>query len=319
MEATITGEDDIAVGLSVIDNNGEEHLIEMEMDGEIYHHNQDAYADDPDKRSSEGKKHVGHAARYAKYHVYRERGYDTFDVSENPDRLLQTAIIVGALSREEFEEYFGDLYQQLKSHGTDQDPVVDVMDEVREDAFFVYAKEIYLGLDDSEIAELATSLTDADARAYLQAAASLLDDASAGSPELIEEFADLAAEHGIDPFHGVDEPGQWIRAAPTLYPKWRIGTQLHEDPDQLPDIDGDPDCRLEIVPYDPDSIEALQEYVVQHIKCQIRDCFVGMGIVPPEPFRVQGPGTDFYTMQFQHYDFYQPYHDPDADIDWESV
>ncbi|WP_459987435.1 hypothetical protein [Natrinema sp. JCM 9743] len=302
------------------DHTGIEHDITIEKEtGDIPYHDQDGYADDPDERSPEGMKHVGQAQQYAKYYVYRERGYDTLDVDKNPDRLLHAAIIVAALSTNAFEDHFGDLYRQLKSHNTDQEPVVHVEDDVREDTFFVYAKEIYLGLEDEELAELATSLTDEDVIAYLQDAAELLESEPTGSVGLLEKFPSLAEEYDLEGFIDETDPEQWIRATPTVYPRWRIGKGIHQDPDQLPDIDDDPDCRLEIVPYDPDSIEDLQEYVVQHIKCQIRDCFVHMGMVPPEPFHVQGPGADINTMQFQRYDFLQPYHDPDADIDWESV
>ena len=319
MNANITGKNDERVGLYVDDNNDVEHWIEMEFDGEIKYHEQDAYADDPDKRSPEGKKHVGQTKQYAKYQVYRERGYDTLDVSENPDRLLQTAMVIGSLSTAAFEAHFGDLYQQLKSEYTDQPPVVDVEDEIREGTFMVYAKEIVLGLDDTELAELATALSADDVEAYLTEAASLLDDESTGSAGLLEEFADLTAKYDLDEHATIEDPAQWLQATPTVYPKWRIGTQIHQDPEQLPDLDVEPDCRLEIVPYNPDSLEDLQEYIVQHLKCQIRDCFVAIGVIPPEPFQVQGPGTDFYTMQYQHYDFLQPYHDPEADIDWDAI
>ncbi|QCW01824.1 hypothetical protein [Natrinema pallidum] len=323
MEATITGEDDIAVGLSVIDNNEEEHLIEMEMDGEIYHHNQDAYADHPDNRSPEGRKHVGQAARYAKYYVYRERGYNTLassDSLQDPNRLITTAMVIHSLSADAFEHHFGDLYRQLKSHAGAGEPVVHVKDAVMEDAFMVYAKEIYLGLEDTDLAEVIETLSTEDATDYLRDAVTLLEDEETGAAGVLDQLAPLAAEYGLeDDLSETLEPEQCLDATPTVYPKWRIGTQIHEDPDQLPDIDREPDCCLDIVPYDPDSIEDLQEYIIQHITCQVRDCFVSIGVTPPEPFRVQGPGQDFITMQYQHFDYLQPYHDPDAEIDWENV
>ena len=179
MKAVITGSSE-RIGVKVQDNNSVDHGIEMDFDGEIKYHQQDAYADDPDERSPENKKHFGQARDYARYYAYRERGYDTLDVSENPDRLLQTAMVIGSLSTAAFEEHFGDLYQQLKSEYTDQSPVVDVEDEIREGTFMVYAKEVVLGLDDAELSELATALSEDDVQAYLTEAASLLDEESTG-------------------------------------------------------------------------------------------------------------------------------------------
>jgi hypothetical protein len=321
MEASIPTEDEQYIGADVVDNQGVTHeLTLVKSTGEIEYHSQDGYADDPDERSPEGKKHVGQASRYAKYHVYRERGYETFDASENPDRLLNTAIVLDTLSPAAFEEHFGDLYQQLKSHYTDQEPAVHVEPEVREDAFMIYAKEIYLGLDDTDLADLTDTVATEEMEAYVHDVGTLLDDSPAGSAGVIDQLDELAAKHGLDDL--TDEtpaPEQWLAATPTIYPRWRIGTEIHQDPEQMPEIDGKPDCRLEIVPYDPDSIEDLQEYVIQHIKCQIRDTFVRMGVTPPEPFQVQGPGLDLVTMMYQHYESLQPYHDPEATIDWGAV
>ena len=57
MDAAIEGEDGEYVKIYVTDNSGTEHDITVEMNsGDIAYHNQDSYADDPDKRSPEGKK-----------------------------------------------------------------------------------------------------------------------------------------------------------------------------------------------------------------------------------------------------------------------
>lgn len=318
MDGKITGESEVRVGLHVTDNNGKKHEIEMEFDGEIKHHEQ-VYANATHGRTPEEDKHVGHARGYAQYYVYRERGYDTLDESRNPDRLMSTAAVVAALSSDEFEDHFGDLYQQLRSHGGHAEPVVGVMDAVKEDSFFVYAKEIYLG-DEGEMWSQLESASLEQVEGYLETVGERLSEESLGIAGLIDELPEIAAEHGLDDVSvpSVD-PTQLIEATPPPYPRWRIGTQIHEDHEQKPDLDRKADCRLEIVPYVPDSLEAFQQYVLHHIKCQIRDCFTTIGVVPPEPFRVQGPGLDLVTMQYQHYPALQPYHDPDADIDWENV
>jgi hypothetical protein len=67
-------------------------------------------------------------------------------------------------------------------------------------------------------------------------------------------------------------------------------------------------------PVEPGSLTDFQRQLVHHLKCQIRDCYVGMGIAPPEPVRVPGPGLYNFLARYQSLDLYQPYHDPDARI-----
>ncbi|WP_239524460.1 hypothetical protein [Halogeometricum borinquense] len=83
MDAIITGESE-RIGLSVIDNNDVEHLIEMNESGEIKYHDQDGYPDDPCERARAENIHVNQARRFAKYWVYRKRGYDTASSAVRP-------------------------------------------------------------------------------------------------------------------------------------------------------------------------------------------------------------------------------------------
>lgn len=84
-----------------------------------------------------------------------------------------------------------------------------------------------------------------------------------------------------------------------------------------PEIDREPDARVELSPFQPGSVADLQDQVVTNLLCQVRDCYLTMGVAPPEPVRIQGPGTFQRSTWFQHYDVYQRYHDTAADIDWE--
>ena len=147
MKAVITGENDERVGINLLDNSDVEHVIEMEFDGTIKYHQQDGYPDDPDERTEAGNEHVNQARRFARYWVYRKRGYDTLKPVQNPDRIAQAAVVLQLLSVDAVERFFGELYQQFRAASTDGDRPITLPDGVghRE---AVYQQDIYLGLDD---------------------------------------------------------------------------------------------------------------------------------------------------------------------------
>ncbi|WP_204365908.1 hypothetical protein [Halobiforma nitratireducens] len=110
----ITGETDDLLGLSVIDNNGVEHVVDIrKSNGEITAHNQDGYPDNTANRTPENNEHVLQARRYAQWHVYEERGYDTLRWDENLPRIKAVGEAIEGLSPDEFEEYFGAFYEAV--------------------------------------------------------------------------------------------------------------------------------------------------------------------------------------------------------------
>lgn len=320
MKAKTTAQDDQYIGVDVTDRNGVVHDFTIEKTtGEIEYQSQDGYPDDPNLRTDEEKIAIQQAANFARYHVYRERGHETIDRHRNPDRLALAALIVESLSTEAFEEYFGDLYQQLESEYTDQEPVVEVHEALQDDdAFMLYAKELYLGFDDGMLEELVGAQSADAVDAYLEDIAQLTADAQAGTAGVFDDLDTLIEEHDVGTDTATDAAA-WVDAVSGVHVQWRVGEDLHREENDSPDLDRGPDAIVEIIPHEPDSIESFQAYVVQHLKCQIRDQLVEMGITPPEPFQVQGPGADISTMIQQHYDGLQHYHDPDATIDWEAV
>lgn len=309
MKCKIVGEDDSTIGVTVWDNEVVEHRIGMEFDGEIYAHNQDGYPDHPDDRTDPERKAVMQAREFARYHVYRERGYETLPPNENPDRLTLATLVVANLSTEAFERHFGDLYQQLKSCSTDQEPVVDLPEGLSEDNYYLYAKELYLGLDDESLQSTLEALDEASLDVVLESI-------STSPPAVDEALAALdITPVDADPSTLAE---RWIDAISDVLVQWRIGESTHRQNADL-DVDRDPDVGIEVHPHNPGSIEEFQEYLVHHLRCQLRDAYVQTGQTPPEHARVQGPGRDLFTMMYQTVDSFQPYHDPDADIDWDAL
>ena len=289
MEPDIIGENDSGIGVDVVDNNGCLHEISIEKESwDIVYHEADRYPDDPADRTKVGNEHVNQARRFAKYWVYRQRGYETLNGWQNPDRITLAAIALKQLSPSAIEESLGDLYQQFRSLHSDIDPAVDVPESV-DPSHAVYQQDIYLGIDEVDAAAYATALSDSDDNSDF-------------------DTADLPAH----------EEGLFVESTSGVHVRWddaagQYHTQWGDQP--AVDDDRDPDGRLELLSFDPESITDLKRQAVRNLLCQVRDCYLAMGIAPPERFRLLGHGRHDASTWYVHNDTYEDYYDPDADIE----
>ncbi|WP_049896862.1 hypothetical protein, partial [Natrialba chahannaoensis] len=265
MKAVITGEIEDLVGVNLRDNDGVEHVLDVrKSDGEITAHQQDGYPDEPSERSPDGVRNVTQAQQYAKYYVYKDCGYPTISLQEDPDRITLVALIVAAMDTDTFEEYFGDFYQQFRYHHEDEDPAIEIPDDLyTEDVFYYYTTEIFLGLDETAEADLIEQLQDETVQEYLEEAESITGSGDVAA--IADELSALATEHG---FGGGElqtlAPEQWIETTSGLHVKWEIGDEIYGEFNDEPDLDRGPDAELELVPHEPESMEALQEYAVHN-------------------------------------------------------
>ena len=78
--------------------------------------------------------------------------------------------------------------------------------------------------------------------------------------------------------------------------------------------DRDPDARVELFPAPLVDPVSLRDYLVYNLRCQIRDCYLMMGLEPPEEYRVLGHGQYRFTGKYDSFDLYPPYHDTSAEI-----
>ncbi|ADQ69187.1 hypothetical protein C499_00550 [Halogeometricum borinquense DSM 11551] len=297
MDGLITGENDERVGLSVIDNNDVEHVIEMEFDGEIKYHEQDGYPDEPLKRTNEGAEHVNQARRYAKWHVYRERGYETVPPTENPDSLLAACIAVARLSETAFEDAFGDIEAQIRSHYDDSTVELPFADADGSD-ILVYKKDIAVRPDpmtfDPPVLEQFLGQFSGDSDSPVVPAKADLDR---------EVFDDLDFElKSVSGMHYLHNDGYDNER--TVQSSQRLGT--------------DPDATVEMIPVDPAEFGNFQHYVTSNLIYQARDVLLRMGVKPPIAFRAQGQGKYRATLEQQACPQYENYWDATADIQsWE--
>ncbi|WP_239524461.1 hypothetical protein [Halogeometricum borinquense] len=242
------------------------------------------------------------ARRFARWHVYREKGYDTIPTDENPDRIAAVLLAIIDLDDEEFEDRFKPLYKQVMSHDRpDVEPSLDLPDSVYHDGEPCYKQNIYLEesleemkstvteqLVESIDQEQITEVLQADNGNFFSKAASLF-----GGPNGNYGGLTIDGTSGIDTVHLVNGKEQTIKS---------------DDP-----FERGPDARLELYPSNFD-FEAFRFYVGYNLICQIRDCFIGMGVEPPAQYRVLGPGKDKYTGKYHAFDFYPEYHNPGATI-----
>ena len=297
MDAIITGESE-RIGLSVIDNNEIEHLIEMDQNGEIKYHEQDGYPDRSDERTVDENESVAEARLFAQYTVYRERGYSTLPSHRNPDRIAATLVAIAQLSDAEFEDLFGDYYRQHAHHQQPAiEPPVEPPADVNMDAgdMLRYELDVFLGVDQS-LADQLEELVDAG-----------VDQAAAKTLDSVAEPVDVAFD--LD-----DELGVEIEAVSDV----RIAFQTGPGDEQVRDVDSpldrQPDTVIELVPLPSGSLELFRRLLMHHLGCQIRDCYIEMGQEPPAPFRLLGHGFYDSAQRYRLLDRYEEYFDFDADI-----
>ena len=148
MDGVITGETDTILGVSVVDDEETEHVVDIRKeDGKIMGHSQDGYPDDPDKRTGEGNEMVDQARDYAKWYVDQETDHDTSPWYLNCDRIEAVRTAIADLSEEALRDHFDEYYRQLAGKYDDEitrphpDPVPagEAMNRYRE-----YKLDIYL-------------------------------------------------------------------------------------------------------------------------------------------------------------------------------
>ncbi|GAB3033553.1 hypothetical protein GCM10025298_23050 [Natronobiforma cellulositropha] len=271
------------------------------VDGEIYSHNQNGYPDDPTERELEEGEQVGYARRYAQYYVYRERDYDTIPAPDNPDRIAAVLLAIIDLEQGAFEEYFGTLCEQVASHVREEvSPPLDLPEDVYTKEFLIYQQHVYLeqSLEEiqREVSAAGSDIVDRDAleqllnanrEDFLSRATAIFGDASLSA---------LTIE-GVSGVH-------------TRYFAGRNDDRRIEGDDPF---DREPDACLELLPGDL-TPELYRLYIANNLVCQIRDCYIGMGLEPPAQYRVLGPGKDEFTGKYYHFDFYPDYWDHEAAI-----
>ena len=314
MKAKIIGDDERGIGVRVIDNNSVEHTISIGFEGDIQGHGQDSYPDKAANRTAEGNEHVEQARRFAQYYVYVDRGYDTVPSTDHPERINAVRLAIQELSDSEFEALFGELHTQMLSYHEDVDRAIPVPPQAAGQDSVLYRQNVYLGIDplETEIAADVVSIASAyDLDLSGDTLEQSLDDLSAAAIDDWQSVTDELAELTIDEEVEL-ESGAYIDAVSSLYASYLDDHSdvTVTDPGTDP-FDRDPDTLIELPPINPGPLAEFRDYLDHHLKCQIRDCFIRMGVEPPEQFRVLGNGRLKAMVAYALLDMYPEYHDPD--------
>ncbi|GAB7121262.1 hypothetical protein JCM9743_37370 [Natrinema sp. JCM 9743] len=304
MDALITGESE-RIGLSIIDNNDVEHLVEMGSDGEINYHEVEEYANDPAGRTPEETEHGNQARRFAKWHVYRERGYETLPRYKNPDAIVGAMMAVGATPPATVDEYFGEFIECLRLHDADRTTELPV-NGIDPADIIAYRQDLYVEPDPLE---QEPPMTDRFAEYFSDPAQTLENVFGDVDPSL----EDLTALVQGDAELAVSLPEFEIEAVSDVH-------YLHGDRITAERTTGDgrherePDASLELLPLDPEVFDSTRELLFSHLGNQVRDCYLLMGCEPPSVFQQQGLGTVEGTRKQQMYNQYEEYYSTDSPV-----
>jgi len=312
MNASITAEDQSHIGLDVTDSNSREHdLTIAKKTGKIVFHQCDSYAGKAADRTPEENERNEQARRYAQYYVYRERGYDTVRQEIHPERIDAVRVAIQSLSDTEFERLFGELYQQLQSyHDTSVRRAIPIPSGAAGPNSVLYRQDVYLGVDPFQTELESDAKTLATVHGIdLNAAAESVDELSEATlsnwKAFTDQFETLAREKQVDVSDTIKLGG--VSSLYTAYVdsagKEHIGTP-EEDP-----FDRESDTLLELAPIDPGSTSEFRAFLDHHLKCQIRDCFVRMGLRPPQEVRVLGTGRIEAAEQYKRLELYPDFTD----------
>lgn len=263
MKGSIEGGDSEGCGLEVVDNNGVEHWIEIKYaPNDISYHEQEGYPDDSNERTAEQTEHGHQAYRYAKWHVYRERGYNTLPRYENPDSIVGAMLALDTLSDDAFIEQFGDLIDRVRRHATGGSVKLP-FDDADPDAIVVYRQDIYLQPDPlDETPPLVEQFTDyfSDPSTTIQ---KLLGEDGESSERLVEILAGEA-----EPAETL--PAFDIEAVSDLHYLHSDGVTEQTHWSDQP-LDRDPDARIELLPVNPDVFPTHKQFLFSHLGNQVRD------------------------------------------------
>lgn len=316
MNAVITGENDELVGVNLRDNNGAEHVMDVRKnDGEIAAHQQDGYADRAAKRSEEGNEYVEQARRFAQYYVYLEEGYDTVPPEIHPERIDAVRGAIQDLSDAAFEQVFGDLYQQLRSyHDESVQRAIPIPSGAAGPDSVLYRQHVYLGVDPLQTdlasdAETLAAVHDIDLDAVTdESVAELGDGALANWEAFTDQFETLVRDRAVT------SDALSLGGVSSLYTAYvdARGEEHIGEPDEDP-FDREPDTLLELAPVEPGSLAEFRAFLDHHLRCQIRDCYLRMGLRPPEDVRVLGPGRIEAAEQYKTLNMYPDFTDPEND------
>lgn len=281
MEADINWQNEDVTDVTVTDNNGVTHRIQVAHEGDIYSHHVDAYANDPADRTENESEHGSQARGYARFYVNEQTDHETLAPYETQAGIERAIEAIEAMAEDAFLEEFEAAYEQVTNLAAGREPPVSVPGDVQLDQGGSLARQVLPGLatPDGEMFGRGDVVVILDV--YLH------DDGT---------FDAISGLH----HRYMDSDGEW-------HTQW--------GPD--PFTEREPAARLNLWCYPVATKFGFRNFVVYNLRCQIRDLYLGRGLTPPAEYRIVGPGLQELTGRYVHEEvtLYDEYHNFHAVID----
>ncbi|ELZ09340.1 hypothetical protein C479_10980 [Halovivax asiaticus JCM 14624] len=321
MKATIESETENQLIVSVLDNADEHHRITLDRTGTLDSH----YCGDEEWNaatlSGEQAIRARRSVRFAKYYCFRTHGIAAVDAYgadqiTYPERLTATALVLAALTPETVERLFEMVTNQFEEPA---DHVVEPPTADPDAEWTHIEQDLLLDGTRGRLPTLVDATIELEAIGALR---QLLDRYPDRRSDLLPRrlATILGSNHQEETTRDkTTAPGWSIVDTGTPHVHWE-GGEVTPGPDTgvVDDTDWIRGARIQLPrPDRPVRTPAgLQRRLLDHLRCQLRDCYVGMGLAPPSGCRVRGPGIAWCTELYETHPTEQRYHDPDAIVDW---
>lgn len=329
MNARIESETDRRITTVVTDNGGNSHHLTIDRTGSVESHRCDALPTE-DSRSGDDRQRTRRSVRFGKYYVYRRRGYETLDPYGDdrltyPERLAATTLAIGAMSPDTVGTQFERLYRGFGDGPAEPSLPADPPATAPNASWTHLEQDVVLDVGDERLRPLLDALVELEALGGLRRRMDRYPERR-GTDGLRARIERLFATKGATgAANHRDKAGAWagVAASGPLGVRWEGGetTTVGDGERRGSSEAGALGARIQLPASrrPARSPAALQRRLFDHLRCQLRDCYVGMGLAPPRDLRVRGPGIDWFTTRYERGERYQRYHDPDAIIDWTAL
>lgn len=327
MHATIQSETDDDIELTVTDTNETSHELALDWDGEVTRHRTRNGSGALVDRTEETTEALLQVRRFAKYYLYRERGvamltpYAGWERITYPERLAVAALVIGSMSPETVASELDASYHQRAHPSVAGSGPVEPPADCEDPACQLIEQDVYIDIDPFVTQALLDTLVELEALGGLRQLMDMYP--RKDDTRLLDRIEGILSEPpGGQAVTGTGTEASGVPAITGVSPvrvHWQTadGTRV-ESSGEFDASDARIGCRLQLPGAGKPvrSVPAFQRLVVDHLLCQMRDCYVGMGLAPPRDLRVLGPGIAALSAEYEREETYQSYHDTDAVVDW---
>jgi len=301
------------------------HQLTLTREGQVTDHWSDRYPSDDDPSPIEQER-MARVERFAKYYVLRTRQYPSLtpysqaDQIADPDRLVVIGLLLGVMAKETLVSEFQSCYDQLSGARRGEELPVTPPQAAPDAEWKLIEQDIHLTLNLEETHRLADVLNELNGLAAIRHALDVAPDH--GESDLFERLNRILTTQEVR----ADEPAsgeQFLQVISPLRVHWQADgpTRIEYGDGTQPDADATLAARIQLTPSHTPVISeaAFQRILVDHVRSQVRDCYVSMGLQPPSGAQVTGRGIAACTDRYEHHDELQNYHDEYAVIDWTGL